>query len=397
MIDIKYDTFFSVELLNQYFTDLTCPDFIVIPSDKTRLTLAGLKMITRQFSSQILTGVELNSLGIPSVAPKDGVNFTFFLKLNNSRFVNYTNLPMAPTNGMLYYFSNRNNNTFGGTDLTGNLNAYDSSASYHPGSLVVSPAGDVYQAWRKSDAGNPNSFSETDYWFKIANNSYVSENDAVKWLPSVLQYSFPSVQTSVTLMVKGYESGTRAFTGTVLSKTIPFSSPASSFTLDLSVLAPGRYSLQIDGGNVIPIYLNDELYGQDVFGVIDLYCESTLPASYKMLDPGNHLLSPAYKIFFPNRILLWKYVLQHNSAGTMIDNAGIYQFATDPSLTPTSLVSKMPIPFAEAPIKTFKLTINPNEYNAIPNASPDRLSSYQFHHGLADEETLTISEINLNY
>jgi hypothetical protein len=397
MINIKYSTFFSVKLLHQYFADLVCPDFTLIPSEETRRTLAGLKMITRSFSNEILTGVELNSSGNPPVIPGEGTNFTWFLTLKNSSFLNYTNLRVAPVNGMLYYFSNRNNNTFGGSDLTENINAYSSGASYLPGSMVVSPSGNVFQAWRKNDAGNPHGISDPDYWIKLGKNSYTSENEAVKWLPSILQYSFPSLQTSVTILVKGYQSGTRAFTGTVLSKTINFASPAGSFTLDLSPLSPGRYVLQIDGGTETPVYLNDELYGRKVFGVIDLYCESTLPGSYRMLDVTNHLLSPAYRILFPNRLLLWKYILQHNSAGTLLDDAGVFQFAPDASLTPVTLVSQTPIPLSETPIKTFKLKVDPNIYTSIPNASPDRLSSYQFHRGLPDEETLTCSEINLNY
>jgi hypothetical protein len=397
MIDIKYNTFFSVRLLHQYFTDLACPDFSIIPSDDTLLTLAGLNMTARQISNLLVAGVKVDSSGNPPVIPKEGTNFTWFLRLNNPAFLNYTNLPVAPISGKLLYFSNRNNNTFGGSDLTENIDLYDGGASYQPGSMVVSPAGDVYQAWRKNDAGNPHSFTDPANWINTGKNSYVSGNDVVKWLPSVFQYSFPSVQNSVMILLKGYDAGTRAFTNIVLSKTIPFASPVKSFTLDLSALAPGRYSLQIDGGDVTPVYLNDAIYGQDIFGVIDLYCESTLPSGYRVLDGANHLLSPAYRILFPSRILLWKYVLQHNPAGTLTDTAGIYQFAQDPSLTPTTLVSQTPIPFSEAPIKTFKLTINPNVYTPVPNSTPDRLSSYQFHHGLTDEETLTCSEINLNY
>jgi hypothetical protein len=104
------------------------------------------------------------------------------------------------------------------------------------------------------------------------------------------------------------------------------------------------------------------------------------------------LLSPAYKIRFPNRALLWKYILQHSSGGTIEDGDKVYQFTADPSLPPTTIVSKSPIPFSETPIKTFKLTIGSNDYYPIANASPERISSIKW-----EGELLTCSEINLNY
>ncbi len=397
MIDIKYNFLFSVELLHQYFRNQSCADFTMIPSDMTRRTLAGHKMIAKQFGNRLCTGVELDKSGNLPVVPEEGLNFTFFLELNNPLFLNYTNLPVNRTNGMLYYYSNRNNNTFGGRDLTENLNSYNSAFTYKPGSIAVAPSGDVYQAWRTCKAVDPLADSSSDYWIKVGNSPYVSENDAVRWLPSIFQYTFSSPQSSVTILVKGYKSGTRKFTEIVLSKTIIFPSPANSFNLDFTALSPGKYILKIGDGNEVPFYLNDELYGKNVFGVVDLYCESSLPTEYKMLNLSNHLLSPVYRIRFLNRALLWKYILQYNSGGTLEDTDKVYEYVTDPFETPTTLVSKIPIPLSEVPIKTLTLKIDGNDYKAIPNASPDHLSIYKFHPKQPDEESLTCFEINLNY
>jgi hypothetical protein len=193
--------------------------------------------------------------------------------------------------------------------------------------------------------------------------------------------------------VKGYNTGAGSYTETVLSKTITFPLPVSSFSLDLRSLPPGKYILQIDGGDEVPIYVNEELNGQNVFGIIDLYCESTLASGYKMLDTSNQLLSPAYKILFPNRALLWKYILQHSSGGSILDDpTDFYQFETPPSDPPNTIVSKTAIPFTETPKTSFKLTIGANNYNSIANASPERLASI-----IRDKELLTCSEIYLNY
>ena len=397
MIDIKYNLLFSVELLHQYFRNQSCPDFTMIPSGTTCRILAGYKMITKQFGNRFFTGVELDKSGNLPVVPEEGLNFTFFLKLKNPRFLNYTNLPVAPANGMLYYYSNRNNNTFGGSDLTGNINSYNNTVSYKPGSIVIASSGEVFQAWRTCNAVDPLVDSYSDYWIKVGSTPFVSENDAVRWLPSIFQYTFPAPQSSVTILVKGYKSDTRMFTKIVLSKTIAFPSPVNSFNLDLTALSPGKYMLKIDGGNEVPVYLNDELSGQNVFGVVDLYCESSLPTEYKMLNLSNQLLSPVYRILFLNRALVWKYVLQHSSGATMLDDAGVYQFVTNPAGTVKTIVSETPIPISEAPIKTFRLTVDTSEYTSIPNASADRFSLYKFHPGQPDEETLTCSEIKLNY
>jgi hypothetical protein len=321
MIDIKYGIFFTLDLLHQYFGDNACPDFTLIPSTATSDLLQGNKMIAKQYSNRLVTGVELDSSGNLIVVPKDGLNLTFFLKLNNPLFLNYTNLLIPPTNGMVYYFSNRNNNTSGGTDLTKDINPYSGTVTYQPGNLVVS-SGNVYQAWRTCTGADPQ--TDTQYWVKVGNIPYVSENDAV---------------------------------------------------------------------SLTPTWMQDENYGTNVLGVIDLFCDSALPANYQMLGASNQLLSPAYRIQFPNRYLLWKYILKQNSAGTIADTSpGGYKFQSGSPNPPNTIVSVTPIPFSETPITTFKLTIGSNDYTPIANASPERLAFITM-----NAEILTCSEIYLNY
>jgi hypothetical protein len=321
MIDIKYGIFFTVDLLHQYFGDNACPDFTIIPTAKTSRVLAGHKMIAKQYSNRLLTGVELDSSGNLIIIPEEGLNLTFFLLLNNPVFLNYTNLLIPPTNGMVYYFSNRNNNTFGGTDLTKDINQYSNNVTYMPGSLVAS-SGNVYQAWRTCTGADPQ--TDTSNWVKVGNVPYVSGNDAISLTPALMQ---------------------------------------------------------------------DENYRPNVFGVVDLFCESTLPAKFQMLDTSNQLLSPAFRIQFPNRFLLWKYILKQNSIGTIADTfPGGYNFQSGSPNPTNTIVSVTPIPFSETPIATFKLTIGSTNSIPIANASPERLASTNM-----NGETLTCSEIYLNY
>jgi len=405
MIDIKYGNLFSVELLHNYFSDGRCPDFDIVPSIQTQKILSGHQMIAKQFGNKLFVGTSIDGSGKPFIMPEEGLNFTFFLKLKNPLFLNYTNLLIPPTNGMIYYFSNRNNNASGGGFLTKTIKTYTSNDSYEPGNIVVAllgdPLGNIYQAWRKSNAGNSHSCSDTNYWVNLRIDPCVSENDAVKLWPTICQYVFTppnSLMSSATILVKGFNTSTGLCTETVLSKTITFPSQVNSFKLDLTSVTPGNYLLQINSEDPILIYLNEELNDQNVFGVIDLYCESTLASGYKIMDTSNHLLSPAYKILFPNRALLWKYILQEDSKGTILDDpADFYQFETPGSDPPNTIISKTAIPFTAAPKTSFKLTIGTNNYNPIANASPERLSSYTYNQNQPDHEILTCSEIYLNY
>ena len=387
MTDTKYGILFTLELLHRYFTDQSCNDFIIKPSAKTQQTLNGHKIIVKQYEHQLYAGLQIDSTGKPLSIIEDGMQLTFFLQLNSPLFFNYTNLPFSFPSGKIYYFTNRNDNTVNGKNfLSDKIIPYSSGTTYLPGDLAANGSGTVFQAIRSSNPGSPFDLSHTDHWMPVDANMYMSESDALQWLPAISIFSFSSPQTSANIEVSGFNTASGDYTNVVLNKTIPFANPVSSFQLDLNSLNAGKYKLTINGTNKW-IYLNDELNATSAFAVIDLFNEPTLPASNKLLDNSNNLSSPLYTVYFLNRATIWKYVLASSANGSVNDNANVFHFA-NPSNT---IFSVSPIPLNEK-AKNFKLTVNSQDFSPIACASPQRLVNH-----VQNGDTYYCSEIFLNF
>ncbi|HWB25748.1 MAG TPA: hypothetical protein VG738_09725 [Chitinophagaceae bacterium] len=385
MIDTKFGILFTVELLHKYFASGMCNDFIVTPSAATQQVLNGNKIIAKQYDNKLYAGLPADATNKPIDAPGADLQLSFFMRLNSPLFFNYSNLPFKWPAGKIYYFTNRNDNAANGRNFLSQFVAYDSAKTYLPGDIATDGAGMVFQAI-KSSAGVAPSLVNSSFWAEIDTNQYVSELDALQWMPTVSTYAFNSPQTSVSIDVWGYNIILRDYSNNILSRKIGFAKPCSGFTLDLSILLPGKYKLTVNGVDKW-IYINDELSAGDVFAVIDIFNDSTLPAASRLLTGTGTLASPAYSINFLNRYTIWKYVLASGSAATIADNAGIYQFTPAAS----TVFSVTPIPLTEKAMN-FKLTVNALDYSPISCASPQRLVTYK-----PAADTYSCSEIFLNY
>jgi hypothetical protein len=366
MIDTKYGILFSVELLHKYFTGEACADFIIQPSVQTAQILNGHKIVAKQYLHQLYAGLQLDASNKPFPVPADGMQLTFFLQLNSPLFFNYTNLPFTFPSDKIYYFTNRNNNAANSKNfLSDTMLPYSSATTYAPGDMALNGSGIAFEAIRSSSSGSPSDLTHADHWMQIDANRYVSEADALQWLPSISLFTFGSSQSSANVQVLGFDKAT-GYTKPVLSNTINFSNPVPAFQLDLSTLIPGKYKLTVNGADKW-IYINDELSRTNAFAVIDIFNEATLPAANKLLDGSNNLLSPQYTIYFLNRATIWKYILASGSSGSVSDNANVFHFA-NPGNT---IFSASPIPLSEKALN-LKLTIGVHEFAPIACASPQR-------------------------
>ncbi|HZY36302.1 MAG TPA: hypothetical protein VFE53_06615 [Mucilaginibacter sp.] len=385
MIDINFDGLFSIELLHKYFTDQLFRYFSIAPTAKTLAVLNGRRVLIKNYYNKLYAAVQSNA-GKPFIAIEEGLQMTFFLSLNDPVFFNYTNLSGAFAPSEIFYFTNRNNNeTNGKSFLSAPIAAYNSATSYAPGDLAANGANVVYRAISSNNSGNQHPLTDTNYWVAIDNNAYASGSDVLQYFPSVSTYTFSSPQAVVAISVLGYNSGTGDYSLPVLANTINFTKPVASFDLDLSALAPGKYSLSINGAQQW-IYVNNEISITKPFAVIDIFNQAA-PASCNLLSGAGTLLSPLYSLYFLNRATLWRYVLPTGETGGISDNASTYTFAT----LSNNITSTTPIPLSDA-LLNFKLTINGNPISPIPCADAQRLTSLT-----QGGDTYACSEIYLNY
>ncbi len=382
MIDISYDILFSVELLHKYSTDGACHDFTVIPSLQTQQMLNNYRMVVKQRDNILYAYTNVDPLQTafktPFIVPAEGLQLTFFLLLNNPLFLNYTSIPAANNNGNIYYFTNRNRNNSGGSKnfLTSPLPKYITGGTYTYEDLVVGSANAAFQSLSGSNSAGLNTAS----WRKLSLDRFLSVGDLLSWIPTVSLFPFPpgmSATPTVDVAVLGYD-GTGNYTLPILTATINNPGSLPAFPLDLSVLESGKYGLSINGTVLEkPIYLNNELSNKRVFGVIDIFMESTLAPGYILLDQTpatiNKLLAPKYSICFLNRATYWKYIFTStNSSAAIAESTNTYLFAQPSTPTsPTTILSKSPIPLSERPLQ---LSLNGQDKPRPPCASADRLA-----------------------
>ena len=369
MVETKYGVLFKIELLHRYYTQLSCPDFSIVPSLQTKAVLAGQQIIAKPYGHQLWAGVQLDRNNRPFPPLANNLQLTFFLYLKNSRFFNYTNLPVSHPSRKLYYFTNRNSTSANGKNhLSLNIQAYSATKTYEPGELALNGSGLVFKALRLKESTNAVAFPDAAYWEQVDGQRYASERDALQWMPALSTYTLASAAASAAILVRGYNNATGNYTTVVWTKTETFGGDVPSFPLDLSALPPGKYELTVNGEKQL-IYLNDELSSTRPFAVVDIFQEDSLSAANQLVDGDGHLLSPLYTLFFLNRSTLWKYVLQSGEAGSITDTAGVYQFSGSPG----TLFSQAPIPLSENALN-LTLTIGALEYTRIACATPERLS-----------------------
>ncbi len=390
MTSINYSYFFRVEILHKYFANNLCNDFSIIPSVETQATLRGNKMLIKQYNNILYTALQTDDAGKAFMIPSDKLQLTFFLQLNSGLFYNYTNLPSVFQPGKLYYFSNRNNNVSNSKNFISQVAVYDNNRDYHPGDIATG-GGNTFQCISSCKNVTPSAANNTN-WMQVDSNQYVSEADAVQWLPSVSTYTFDSLQPNATIDAWEFNLADNQFTKQVLSESISFKDPAKNFKLDLSSLSPGKYKLKINSTEQF-IYINDGLSAKPVFGVVEIFNDSSVPAPYKLLNV-DVLNSPVYTMDFLNRATIWKYVLKNTSKGTITVTPAGFSF---PSTASDTIISHSPIPLSEAPLNvSLALTVVDNDPANVTVAdvacpSPAMLSSF-----LKGTDKYACSEIFLN-
>jgi hypothetical protein len=394
MSNINYSYLFQIELLHKYFASGMCNDFFIIPSAQTVKFLNGGKMIAKQYGNKLFTGIQVDDTNKPFILPALDFQLTFFLQLNNPLFFNYSNLPSSFPQGKMYYFTNRNNNVSNTKNFLSKTIAYNSAITYHPGDIVTDAGGIVFECIATCKNVTP-SGANNNNWMQIDNNRYVSEADAVQWLPSISTGTFTTEQTNVAITVEAYNIAAKNFSTQVLSKAISFAQPTKNFKIDLSKLSPGKYKLTVTGVSQF-IYINDELSAKPVFAVIEIFNDASIASAYKLLN-GTTLRSPLYTIDFLNRATIWKYVLIPTSKGKITVAPATFGF---PTTADSTIVSLKPIPLSETPLKINLAlsTINNVPVNPVVNvadvacASPQMLT-YQ----TSGPDKYACSEIFLNH
>ena len=315
MIEIKYKALFDIEFLHDFYTGGKCTDIILEPTPDCHglLHRAGLRFIPTPFGGKVFCKVK--TVGGKDIARHplpEGTKFSFIMRLTDSRFQNFTEINSNKPRTSHYYFNN----------LVNNL-----SASSAP--------------------------------LLVANTStkLVSDQDLLPFVSN--QFSFTENNTSPT------QNSELAFTdsGESFQQSLNNYNNTFNFSYDLRKTPGGRAKFFIDGVEKAAVYVDHSL-GKDIFGAVEIFFKTNLPAAYQFQKADNAVETRNYKIVFLRVATKWRYIITKKfnagvTAVTVGKTSGTpIQFTPGTGATADQfiMVSANPVPLGQAPIAGIKLS-----------------------------------------
>lgn len=302
-------------------------DLLIEPDDKTKAilkglqwrflqTLAGMSVAVSAIPFQLSNGSPAKK---PAIPPNPGTRLTFYLRLRNPLFQNFTSLPLRRKNpSPIYYFSNHPSAVQGAdfASLSAPVATLESGKPYEMGELSRA-GGALKEALQNTDGTDPN------HWRDLAGDGYVNESDRI-CLPKTFRYPFaaPDNIHAATFNLK-QPDGTPLLTLTINSDG---TTPLTDVVVRFSPSPPdGLYILNIDAGPVqkdMNVFFTDA-YDPTAFGIVHLDLDVTDP-TFRILgaegeirnenaDPAGKPIPPVFEIRLRSRKTIWRYLSYFNN------------------------------------------------------------------------------------
>lgn len=360
----KYKILFMVDLLNEYYTNLQCRDFSVVPSAATQKVLQGHQLLFKTVGNKVvvLTKVrtDAGNEDKPFVPVAPDTSFLFYLHLNQPVFTTITNLDTDKLRqSQRYYVTNFNQNKAGTSlHLSKKIAKYSNTATYNPGDLVDNGTGTLFECIQRT-TGNKKT-TNAAFWFNRGKEQYISAADMLPFIGTSNRFQVSTAATSFAVSAFGFNTLSNQYDRTVLLTKSQYLSdePVKEVLVDLSVLTPGRYKICINT-DVFDVFVDDTVMATNAFGVIEIFNHlpagdfSLLDSSGKVKDTvsGGTLQWLHYQIRFANRLAFWKYVIPRKGVKSITDKTSAYKFVQSPALpaAAASFQSDKPIPIKQTP------------------------------------------------
>lgn len=392
-MNLRYKILFNVELRHDYYSDMRCEDFEIVPSMVTKSALKGLGMLFKVIANRLIVLIKVGDSDKPVVTPDSSQKFTFFMRLKNRRFINFTNIGYHPSEGKRYYFSNINQTkVVTALYLNSKVPVYNSSAEYPIGVLAANGSDTVFEAIKPSNSAAPHALTEQDYWLNRGKIQYVNSNDMVE--VSSYLYLFNAIaNTNFTINVFGLSITSGNYDLAVMDTVnLSYTDPQTSVPVRLENLPKGKYKIDVNS-EVKYIYLDSDAVYDNIFGIIEVFNHLPPGNAFALFSASGKSKEPLFLINFANRALIWKYVAKSSDVTAVNDSRPLPDKVVFTSAGANQFVSAKPVLVGESAINTLSIestalgTVSP-----IGNPSPDRLALIEM-----NGNSYYSAELHLNY
>jgi len=256
-IQTKYAQLMKVNFLHDYFVGGLLKDFEIFPDSLTTLRMKQYHLKAVQEGSGILVGYGETVSTTSAISDlKSPLKLTFWVKINDQNFLNYTAIPFEYGNN-IYHFTNK-----------------------------------------------PNDKLEDEY-ANLSSDRYVSEADRLPVSGAVLDYRLEEAQENLLVEVAN-ELGEIVFERRYKGMT-------SVCTLNLSQEPAGKYTLLLDGLEEFSFYVAPE-GTKNIFGVVDIYIDPKDNSPFSLFEDNLPVKKKEFNVHFRARAVRWKYIISETNA-----------------------------------------------------------------------------------
>ena len=397
-MNTRYRILFSIELLHEYYENLQCRDFALVPSPETELLLRKHQLLYKQTGHIlfILCKVQKDEPdhNKPVIPLAIGARFVFYLDLQNPSMLNYTNLDLDRLNAERFYFTNLHENKTNNTlYLSSKLPAYDSAKPYMTGDLVRknNRAHESLTTMPDED-GNPHDVNEASFWRARGNFQFVTKGDMIRFVRPVELFTVTSQNTFFIIKLFKLNSSSLLYDEEIKLAHSEYSTdnPTKTVQVNFTGITPGKYRLLINSQEY-NIFLDGNAVYRNYFGVIELHHVFADGADFSFLDNEQRVKDLSipgignwmrFVLRFANRLAFWKYVATTEQVTAIDDDSSQFQFnaiALPPPPVPASaksiFLSNKPIAMTQKPSVFDLVLVRPPSGNPPRAPNPDPMAT----------------------
>jgi hypothetical protein len=256
-IQTKYSLLLKVNFLHDFFIEGALKNIEIVPDNMTKLMLKQYQLKAAQEGSALVIGYGKSVSDHSAIADlKNPLKLSFWVKVNDPNFLNYTAIPFEFGNH-IYHFTNR-----------------------------------------------PNDKLEDEY-ANLSSDQYVSETDRLPISGAVLDYRLDEAQENLKVEVAN-ELGEIVFERQYKGMT-------SVCSLNLSQEAAGKYTLLLDGLEEFSFYIAPD-GAKNIFGVVDIYIDPKDKSPFSLFENSQPVQKKQYNVHFRARSVKWKYIISETNA-----------------------------------------------------------------------------------
>jgi hypothetical protein len=344
----------------------------IIPTQETQRRMAGLKIKTSQTANSFFAGIEVteednggNPAYRPAVPPVDGTGFRFLLKIKNPLLANITNLPWRSSHPAKLFLSNRTATNY--PSLAEDIPSYAAGLDYSMSELVEQGS-NIYEALQDIQDAAVTPGTDPAVWAQINDHQYAGRAD-LKLIPGRFSYSLPSSASETDISWELVAAGPT----TVASGNETGANPIPMISIDLGESPAGSYTLNITGTNGFAashqVEYEPELFGYDVFGLVELVHEAGL-GDFRLMENDGRLridgglsTTPVFDIRLRRRSIFYRYFFIPDLAPAT--PLGDLQAEID-----NRYISQNPVPLIHEPVN-----LSYDGGTLLPSARPDLLKN----------------------